>query len=265
MSINSTAAGRWSKVGVSKSKAQNKRSSKHRRSVGKRTNAASSTSWRCGARDAADEFNKLLRDVRGPVRKALGSSKTYSDFRKSLRSIEARRGGVKCRKALLVCCVHLISELDDLRLCENLFHDTSLSDEDWTWISNQKMGRNGYTALFRACWKGSIRMLKLLCANGADVTVQNAHGEGVLDVLRAGEQNQCATMPSNAMFIRSRFDECRSFVNNRMAMLRAESAKKTEPRKIRVRIPRRLLAAAMNILMWWRRRRLERRLLNLKG
>lgn len=264
MSTECTAAGRWSMVGKSTTAKQRRLPRSKRRSNGKSArNPASPSTWRCTAEDSAAKFEKLLRDVRGSIRTALKECKTYSDFRKSLRSIESRRGGNKCRKALLVCCVHLIAENDDLRLCENLFNDKAFSNEDWTWLCNAKMGRNGYTPLFRACYKGSVRMLKLLCANGADVTVQNAHDETVMKVLDVGESNQCEAMPANAIFIRSRFDECRSFVNVRMAMLRAERAKKTEPRKIRVRIPRRLLAAAMNILMWWRRRRLKRRLLNL--
>ena len=182
-------------------------------------------------------------------------AKSYRQFRGMVNSQvrDKLRGAPDVRRCVNVAAIHLMSEVDDLKLCEGLLRD--LSEAECRDVCNAAMGRNGYTPLFRAAFKGSLKMTKLLCGYGADVNAKNSHGETVMAALDLGQAAQIAAMPSNDIFIRERFKECGSYLSRKMQA-------PIVPTKIRCRIPRRLQIAAIRIKWWWRRhqrRRLESR------
>lgn len=187
-----------------------------------------------------------MQHARKHVHNALKGAATFKVFNSSLQSII--RVQRLSRRSVVTTAVHLISEKDDLKLCEALLRDMTI--DECKAACNTKMGRHGYTPIFRAAYRGSIRMLKLLVGYGADVCMTNAHGETVMNTLDAGQTQQVSTMPQHKMFIDSRFEECKTFVAAHERM--QKNITPTKPRVFKPRVPRKILKAATIIERWWR-------------
>ena len=159
-------------------------------------------------------------NARKVVRELYTTSKGEIGFAKDLARI-ARKQKVSLR-LLHMHAIHVAAEGDDLRLVEELLHN-HIRRTDVDVVLNSTLGRNAYTPLVRAAYKGSDRMLRLLVASGADVHATNSHGEGLWDTLQNGETDAVNALPKEGIFIHSRFDDCRAFLRQRM-MLRKERA-----------------------------------------
>lgn len=119
--------------------------------------------------------------------------------------------------------LHRCAEHDDLKLAESLLKPI-LNEKLLARISNNKESKQEYTPLCRAAYRGSLRMIKLLCAAHADVNFVNSHGETLNDALRVGRQDAVKADPDNAIFINARFNECEQFVVARQRFLQAKAA-----------------------------------------
>ena len=195
------------------------------------------------------EMNAVLTSCRKSVFDLVDNSKGFREFREGLnrlRKMMVKRYGDDnaVHTALKIAAVHRMSEVDDLKMCERVL--LNATKEECETICNHKLGRRGYTCLFRAAFKGSIRMMKLLCGYGADVKVLNSHGETLLIAVEEGRTAQIALMPAQEIFISARYDECMSFVKKKLE-------KPVVLTKIRPRMPRRIHMAGIRIKWWYRR------------
>ena len=94
--------------------------------------------------------------------------------------------------SMLVYAVHQCCGKDRLSLCEKLLD--ACSDELRTIVCNAPFGKNQYTPLHRCAFNGSERMLRMLCACGADITKASPQNETLLEVLEQGllhEERSC--------------------------------------------------------------------------
>ena len=91
--------------------------------------------------------------------------------------------------SMLVYGVHQCSGKDKFRECQMLL-DLVRSDDVRQNIVNTPYGRKGYTALHRACYYGSERLLKWLVCCGANVNVVSPEGETLLEVMKQGLDQQ---------------------------------------------------------------------------
>lgn len=197
------------------------------------------------------DMNTVLSSCRKSVFDLVDGSKGFRELKdglKKLQKLTAKRYGndARLKTALKIAAVHRLSEIDDLRMCESVL--LNATKEECEVICNTKLGRSGYTPLFRAAYKGSIRMIKLLCGYGADVSMLNSHGETVLVAVRQGRNDHIALMPAQELFIAARYDECKAFVQKKME-------KPVVLTKIRPRMPRRIHIAGIRIKWWYRWRK----------
>ena len=137
---------------------------------------------------------------------------------------------------LHTCALHIVSEFDDLRLTERLLRE--IPQDGREGLVNSQQGIHDYTPMCRALYKGSISLVKVLVAAGADVNFTNGHGEGLDNVLESGREAAIAAQPDNRLFIEARFDECRAFLVARRQWLidqesRAPTAQPWKPRRLR--------------------------------
>merc|ERR1712196_261593 len=130
--------------------------------------------------------------------------------------------------------VHLLAQRDDLKLCEQLLKP--IPETTLCQIVNTPIGKAGYTPLTRAVFLGSERMIKFLTSAGGDLKYINSHGETMLDALMEGEAQAVERDPSNAIFTRERFRQCRMYI-------KSVTAEPITPSKVRTRVPRRIRAA----------------------
>jgi len=94
--------------------------------------------------------------------------------------------------SMLVYAVHQCCGKDRLSLCETLLD--ACSDELRKVVCNAPFGKNQYTPLHRCAFNGSERMLRMLCACGADITLASPENETLLEVLEQGllhEEKSC--------------------------------------------------------------------------
>ena len=125
---------------------------------------------------------------------------------------------------LQTCAMHILSERDDLRLTERLLRDVRDGAETDALV-NSSSGPHQYTPLCRALFSGSISMVKLLVAAGADVNFTNGHGEGLETALEAGRATLIEAQPENRIFIEARFKECQDFLTARREWLREQETR----------------------------------------
>jgi len=137
---------------------------------------------------------------------------------------------------LHTCALHIVSEFDDLRLTERLLRE--IPQDSREELVNSQQGQHDYTPLCRALYKGSISLVKVLVAAGADVNFQNGHEERLDDVLESGRAAAIAAQPENRLFVEARFDECSAFLAARRQWLidqesRTPTAQPWKPRRLR--------------------------------
>jgi len=188
------------------------------------------------------------------VKKLANTCKSERDFMKSLRGINKT---YHIHLDLLYTHgVHAAAETNDLRLMEHLM--SSIKDREK--VVNQPLGKHDYTPLCRAAFAGSIDMLKLLVSVGADVCFKNVHGEDIQTCLNEGCTHMVEKMKSNAIFIRPRYEECRTFIARRKKWIEDQKIRAAAPKSKPFR-PSRVVRseAATKIKRWWlsivRRRR----------
>ena len=85
---------------------------------------------------------------------------------------------------------------------------------DRNLIVNTKSGTMAYSAIFKAAYNGSIGCIKMLLAANADLTSINTEGETILEALEQGLIDEIKRNPQHELFTRSRFLECKEFINN---------------------------------------------------
>ena len=157
--------------------------------------------------------------------------------------------------------LHVCAEKDDLKLMEWILshHLKKYSANELKRLVNLPFGRHDYTPLCRAAYAGSIKMMKLLVGNEADVSFVNRHGENIQHCLAAGVENAVKRMDAGAIFIRPRYEACVAYVKKRKAWLAAQTGVKERAQQRRengnvfypVRIRRRRAAAAEKLQAWW--------------
>lgn len=151
--------------------------------------------------------------------------------------------------AAVAYAVHRCAEKDDIRLCEALLRQ--IRNEDVIKrIVNTHESRSEYTPLCRAVFRGSVRMIKFLVSQGADVNFINSHGENLMNALDAGQEEYEKTQPDNSIFTRDRYTQCRNFITQRQRYLQMLAARKEQPPPKRWK-PRR--QHAIVIQQWFRK------------
>lgn len=147
--------------------------------------------------------------------------------------------------------LHAACRTGDTAIVESLFR--ALPERDLRQVVNRPLGSKDYVPLNNAVYYGSVSVVKILLANGANPNYTNTHGESIDDTLRAGEEDMIAKLPSERIFIAETYRQSRQYLEERRKWLARVG---TGPRHINVRprVPRRV-QAARTIEAWWLKRR----------
>lgn len=173
----------------------------------------------------------------------LKSSLRLGDVRRALSMLG------KAHRVVLVHALHLCAQTDNLRLLEGIVpRATGAGSMTIRDLVDQPMGRNDYAAMSHAAYNGSPRVARYLISQGADVHYVNSHGEDLTQNMDTGELEAVARCPSDEIFIRERFRQCRSFIAERRDFLNRQLRR--GPVNYLPRRPRRV-AAAFRIWDWW--------------
>ena len=109
--------------------------------------------------------------------------------------------------------LHAVCRTGDTAMAEALFR--ALPESDIRQVVNRPLGSKDYVPLNNAVYWGSVNVVKILLANGADPNYTNTHGESIDDTLRAGEADMIAKLPSERIFIAETYRQSRRYLEDR--------------------------------------------------
>jgi hypothetical protein len=204
-----------------------------------------------------EDRNTVLRRARGqPNTRAmvdciLRSSMRERDLRWALRELPRNR------KVVMTHTLHNCVARDDLRTLESLLprvqgarnQRNQRQDVQMPDIVNAPLGHRDYISLCIAAYNGSSQSVKFLISQGADVTYVNSHGEDLTGTLANGEHDAVEANPSNTIFTRERYRQCRKFIHERQDFLRMQAER--GPVTYQSRCPPKVRAALV-IWAWWK-------------
>ena len=118
---------------------------------------------------------------------------------------------------VLTHALHAVCRSGDTAMAETLVR--SLSEKDLKSVVNRPLGSKDYVPLNNAVYYGSVNIVKILLANGADPNYTNSHGESLDDTLQSGRDDMIAKLPSERIFIANTFEQCQRYIEERRRWL----------------------------------------------